>query len=157
MKRYLFLCLLLGSCGQQGPSYEKKDVDSAAAKLAATSPYEKIPEFRDSVQSEPVTEYSERTENPLNEWYFSVKIFETKKTFHYLMKLQYEEMKGEDILKLPNTGTAPKPVIQKGPDKYSCIVGFMDMNNQFREYKKVYVTGNHLKITALKHYATWVK
>jgi hypothetical protein len=60
---------------------------------------------------------------------------------------------GEDTLKLPNFGTLPRPVIQKGKEKYSCIIGFMDKQNQFREYKKVYVKGNQLKITALKHYA----
>lgn len=156
MKRYLFLCLLLWSCGQGG-SDNQKSVDTVVVKTPVTNPYDKIPAFRDTVQSDPVAEYSERTDNPLNEWYFSVKIFETKKTFHYLIKLQYEEIKGEDTLKLPNTGTEPKPVIQKGPEKFSCIIGFMDKDNQFREYKKVYVTENHVKITALKHYATWLK
>jgi hypothetical protein len=50
-------------------------------------------------------------------------------------------------------GAEPKPVIQKGEDKYSCIVGFMDNNNQFREYKKVYVKNDELKVTSLKHYS----
>ena len=30
------------------------------------------------------------------------------------MKLQFEEITGEDTLRLPNFGNDPKPVIQKG-------------------------------------------
>jgi len=112
-----------------------------------------IPEYRDTVRKDAVAEHQEKTDNPLNNWFFSVKLYETPKTFHYLIKLKFEEIQGEDTLKLPNFGTLPKPVIQKGKEKYSCIIGFMDKENQFREYKKVYVKGNHLKITALKHYA----
>lgn len=112
-----------------------------------------VPEYRDSVRKEAVAQHAEKVDNPLNDWYFSVKLFETPKTFHYLIKLNYEEIYGEDTLKLPNFGTMPKPVIQKGKEKYSCIIGFLDKNNEFREYKLVHVKGNHLKITALKHYA----
>lgn len=112
-----------------------------------------IPEYRDSVSKEPVAQHQEKVDNPLNDWYFSVKLYETPKTFHYLVKLRYEEIRGEDTLKLPNFGAIPKPVIQKGNEKYSCIIGFLDKENKFREYKKVYVKENRLKITALKHYA----
>ena len=112
-----------------------------------------IPEYRDSVSKKPVAEYQEKVNNPLNEWYFSVKVYETPKTFHYLVKLKYEEIEGGDTLKLPNFGTFPKPVIEKGKDQYSCIIGFLDKEGKFREYKKVYVVANHLKITTLKHYA----
>jgi len=112
-----------------------------------------IPEYRDSVSKEPVAQHVEKVDNPLNDWYFSVKLYETAKTFHYLIRLRYEEIQGEDTLKLPNFGTLPRPVIQKGNEKYSCIIGFMDKQNKFREYKKVYVKANRLKITALKHYA----
>ncbi len=112
-----------------------------------------IPQFRDTVSKQPVAQHVEKVDNPLNDWYFSVKLYETPKTFHYLIKLRFEEIQGEDTLKLPNFGTLPKPVIQKGSEKYSCIIGFMDKENKFREYKKVYVQGSRLKITALKHYA----
>jgi hypothetical protein len=112
-----------------------------------------IPEFRNTVSKEPVAQHVEKVDNPLNDWYFSVKLYETPKTFQYLIRLRYEEIQGEDTLKLPNFGTLPKPVIQKGNEKYSCIIGFMDKQNKFREYKKVYVQGSRLKITALKHYA----
>lgn len=146
------LCLLAISCGQPSSSTagDHRYTDSASA--SSTDP-SAIPEERTIVKKEPVAQYSERTDNPLNEWYFSVALYETPRTFHYLMKLQFEEIRGDDTLRLPNLGIAPVPVIRKGPEKYSCIIGFMDKDNQFREYKKVYVKDDRLKVTALRHYA----
>ena len=116
-----------------------------------------VSETRDSVRKAPVATYSVRTDNPLNEWYFKVQLFETPQTFKYLVKLQFEEIQGEDTLTLPNLGTMPEPVIQPGPEKYSCILAFKDQDGQTRDYKKVYVKNNSLKITALKHYAVTTK
>jgi len=126
----------------------------STGKTVITNPANNIPEMRKEVKIGPVAEYKEKTDNPLNDWYFSAKLYETQKTFYYLMKLQFEEIKGEDTLKLPNFGYEPKPVIQKGKDKYSCIIGFMDDSNKFREFRLVHVeNNNHLKVTALKHYS----
>ena len=154
-KRNLLLCcLLVAGCRETAPKETvKEDASKPAAAAAETPPAEKIPMYRTTVSTEPVAEYKQKTENPLNDWYFSVKLFETPKTFQYVMKLKYEEMEGDDTLFLPNVGTLPKPVIQKGDDKYSCIVGFMDNHDQFREYKKVYVKNDELKVTSLKHYS----
>jgi len=153
--KIIFFALVTGvlaGCGHAATQKETAKNDSSQAP-AVVNAANGIPPYRDVIKKEPVAEYRERTDNPLNEWYFSVRLFETRKTFHYLIKLEYEEIHGQDTLKLPNFGTMPQPVIRKGPDKYSCIIGFMDKENQFREYKKVYYTGDRLKITALKHYA----
>jgi hypothetical protein len=154
MKRrnLLLCCLLAAGCRETAPNNEAKTATEKPAAVAE-KPIEKIPPDRTTVNKEPVAEHKEKTENPLNDWYFSVKVYETPKTFDYLMKCKYEELEGDDTLHLPNMGTAPKPVIKKGDDKYSCIVGFMDNNNQFREYKKVYVKNDQLKVTSLKHYS----
>lgn len=154
VKQFLFLLacfaiLLHFSCSESAEK-NKDDQGLETNKKPLTI---SIPQFRDSVSKAPVAQHQEKVDNPLNDWYFSVKLYETPKTFHYLIKLQYEEIQGEDTLKLPNFGTFPKPVIQKGSEKYSCIIGFLDKENKFREYKKVYVKENRLKITALKHYA----
>jgi hypothetical protein len=146
-----FFLLLLISCGQDNATKNAAAQNDTASNTSTLRP-ENVPLERDSVNKEPVAEYKVRTENPLNEWYFQVQVFETPKTFNYLIKLEYEVVRGQDTLKLPNFGMMPKPVIQKGDDKYSCIIGFMDKDNQFREYKKVYVKGNALKIEAIKHY-----
>ena len=159
--RYLLLgCLLAAGCHETASNNEATKSDAGTtqknADLKTPPPAKKVPLYRNSVSTEPVAEYKEKTSNPLNDWYFSVKLYETPKTFQYLMKLKYEELEGDDTLKLPDFGDMPKPVIQKGPERYSCIIGFMDHNNQFREYKKVYVKNNELKVTALKHYAVAV-
>jgi hypothetical protein len=153
-RNLLFCCLLAAACQGTAPKEETKA--GAATKTPPTTqapPAEKVPMYRTTVNTEPVAEYKVKTENPLNDWYFSVKLYETSKTFQYVMKLKYEEMDGDDTLNLPNVGVMPKPVIQKGEDKYACIVGFMDNHDQFREYKKVYVKNDELKVTSLKHYS----
>ncbi len=149
---FALITLLITSCGQSPSQKETVKSDSSQVPTvvnAATN----VPMLRDTVQKQPIAEYRQRTDNPLNDWYFAVRLYETRKTFQYLIRLEYEEIHGEDTLKLPNFGALPKPEIRKGDDKFSCIIGFLDKDNQFREYKKVYVTGNRLKITALKHYA----
>ena len=67
--------------------------------------------------------------------------------------MQYQEIRGEDTLKIPDFGVEPKPAIQKGKDRYSCIIGFMDNENKFREYKLVSVrNGQELKLTTINYY-----
>jgi hypothetical protein len=128
--------------------------DSAAAKRPALPMFRRNPEHRAHVKKEAVAEYKVRTANTLNELYFSVSLYETSETMKYLVKMDFEGLTGEDTIKLPDMGTQPHPVLQKGPEKYSCIVGFPDNDKNFRELKKVYVTdkGQELKITTLKHY-----
>ena len=157
-RKLLLCCLLAAGCRETTPTTEGAVTKAGSAEktnapaIKAPPPAEKVPLYRATVKAEPVAEYQEKTDNPLNDWYFSVKLYETPKTFQYVMKLKYEEMEGDDTLNLPNVGVLPKPVIQKGEDKYSCIVGFMDNHDQFREYKKVYVKYDQLKVTSLKHY-----
>ena len=146
MKLLFFLSFILSiSCNDLSNTEEKKATNVAVKPI--------VPELRETVKMSPVAEYREKTENPLNDWYFSVQLFETRKTFHYLIKLQYEEIRGTDTLKLPNFGISPQPAIEKGNEKYSCIIGFLDKDKKFREYKKVYVKENRLIITAIKHYS----
>jgi hypothetical protein len=141
----------LSSC--QPNNKQSSDNDSSANKPVIINPTNNVPQLRSVVKTEPIDQYKEKTDNPLNDWYFSVKLYETPITFHYLIKMQFEEIRGEDTLKLPNFGYDPKPVLKKGNEKYSCIIGFMDDKNVFREYKLVHVSNGSLKITALKHYA----
>jgi len=89
----------------------------------------------------------------LNDWKFAVNIYETKETFHYLMKMQYMELRADDTLKIPNFGTAPKIEIKQGSEPLSCIVGFLDKNNQFKEYKLVSIKDKNLSVHILHRYA----
>jgi hypothetical protein len=156
---FVFFSLLISTffsaCHSNTGNNTSSDSLAATGKKAGDVKSIHNPEFRKDVKKEAVAEYKERTDNRINDWYFSVRLFETDRTDNYAMKIQFEELKGEDTIRLPDLGTPPKPVIQKGKDKYSCIVGFMDNDNQFREYKLVYVTpkGQDLKIKTLKHYS----
>ena len=111
------------------------------------------PEYRKKIKQDPVAVFKEKTDNPLNDWYFSVQLYETKRTFYYLLKMRFEEVTGEDTLKLPDFGMEPKPALVRGKDRFSCIIGFYDKENKFREYKLVSVKeGRELKLTTLNHY-----
>src|SRR6478609_8277576 len=127
--------MIIVSCSENNPAGSKENTETN--NPITTKPV--VSTTRDTVNSAPVATYAVRTDNPLNEWYFKVQLFETPETFKYLVKLQFEEIQGEDTLTLPNLGTMPEPVIQKGPDKYSCILAFKDQDGEIREYKKVYV------------------
>lgn len=144
----LFCCILFG-CNETA---EPTAIPPGQQSVQRDSLPPSVSEDRSIVAKEAVARYEEKVDNPLNEWYFRVQLFETPSTFKYRMKLQYEEIRGEDTLKLPNFGTMPKPEIRKGPTPYSCIIGFLDKNAVFREYKKVYVVNGALKVTTLKQY-----
>lgn len=128
--------------------------DTTAARHQALPMFKRNPELRAHVKKESVAEYRIKTENQLNDMYFSVRLYETPVTMKYLAKVEFEGVTGEDTIKIPDLGMPPHPVLQKGSEKYSCIIGLLDNNKTFRELKKVYVTdkGQELKITTLKHY-----
>jgi len=114
-----------------------------------------IPEIRTNINPKPVVTYHEKDDDALNDWGFDIKVYETQKTFYYLMKVKFEEIDAVDTLKLPNAGIKPVVELHRGNEKYSCIVGFRDKQQQFREYKKVSVQNNQLKIKVLAHYGVY--
>ena len=145
--------ITLNSC-HSGNGEPANSPDSPTAKRPALSTFKRNPERREHVKKDPVAEYRIRTDDPLNEMYFSVRLYETPMTMKYLARVEFEGITGEDTIRLPDMGMPPHPVLQKGPEKYSCIIGLLDNKKAFRELKKVYVTekGRQLKITTLKHY-----
>lgn len=147
---FLFCLIIYSSCS---PVEEKQSVTKAEEEAKPISPVDTISLVRSDINKEAVATFSKRTDNPLNEWYFKVNIYETPSTFKYLMRMQFEEIRGDDTLKIPNLGIEPKPVIKPGKEQYSCIVGFLDKDGNFREYKKVYVKNNSLKVTTIRHYS----
>ncbi len=148
---WLASIFFLIGCHSNNANTGVTNTDSVATVTSAAN---NIPEFRKEVKKEPVAEYKEKTDDPLNNWYFLVRLYETPKTFQYRLQMQFEEIRGEDTLKLPDFGIEPKPELRKGKDKYSCVVGFIDKDNKFREYKMVYVKGgNTLKLVTLNHYS----
>jgi hypothetical protein len=108
------------------------------------------PEFRATVKKEPVAEYREKTGHILGD--FVVRLYQTSKTMYYRADVEFEGLPGADTIKLPDLGTEPHPVLQKGGGQYSCIIGFLDSDKQFREVKLVHANGDQLKITTLRHW-----
>jgi hypothetical protein len=143
------LISILLACGQKSASNNDQGTDSTQSALP-------ISLFRDSVASKPVASFRKKTPNDLNDWYFSVDLFETNKRFEYVVKMQYEEAGGEDTISFPNLGIEPKPALRQGKNNYSCIIGFFDNQGAFREYKEVSYANNQLRITTLKYYAVTV-
>ena len=141
----------LSSCHSSGPA---APTDSTGNKRVLSN-YKPNPEDRSAVKKEPVAEYRVRTEDKLNESWFSVRLYETSKTMRYRVAMEFEGLTGEDTVKLPDLGVVPQPSIEKGDNKYACLIGFVDNDHKFREMKKVYITekGQNLKITTLKHYS----
>ena len=115
--------------------------ESAADKKAVPPPmFRRNAEKREHVREGPVAEYKVKTDDKLNDQYFSVRLYETPFTMKYLARIEFEGLTGEDTIKLPDMGIPPHPSLEKGPEKYSCIIGLLDNDQQFRELKKVYVT-----------------
>jgi hypothetical protein len=144
--------IALSACHSSGG--QPAETDTPLAKRKDLPVFKRNPEFRTQVKKEPVAEYKVRTDDKLNEQYFSVRLYQTTATMKYVAKVDYEGLPAEDTITLPDIGILPQPVLQKGPEKYSCIVGLLDNEKAFRELKKIYVTdqGKELKITTLKHY-----
>ena len=112
-----------------------------------------IPAIRKMVKRDPVAIYSERLSGEkLNDWNFAVLVYETERTFHYLLRLQYKELRVSDSLQIPNFGTQPRVEIRKGKEPLSCIIGFLDKKDNFKEYKKVSIKGDRLKLSTLNSY-----
>ncbi|HRH51135.1 MAG TPA: hypothetical protein PLP23_20460 [Panacibacter sp.] len=133
---------------QNTPGTEDKKDSAAIITNTAT-----IPTERAVVSKKAIASFYKKVPDDLNDWHFSVDVYETKETFHYLMKMQYKELLAEDTLKIPNFGIEPKIEIHEGKDKYACILGFLDKENKFLEYKQVSVKDDNLKVTVLHRYA----
>ncbi len=141
----LVMALLFFSC--QSDSISSEEVSETKTFIT----HDTIPEIRDSVSKEPVATYASSKGNKLE-----VKVYQTKQTFQFLMKMKYKFLDEPDTLHIPNIGIQPKIVIQNGADNQSCIVGFLDKKNEFKEYKLVTVKTGNLQVKVLKRYFTGV-
>lgn len=117
---------------------------------------ENIPFERKEVNPKPVKTYSETVKSFSTTDEFKVRLYETERTFKYLIKISYKQIEVEDTLRLPNFGIEPSVDIMKGDSiRPSCVLGFLDKENKFRESKLIYFKGNKLKVKVLKHYTVY--
>lgn len=115
-------------------------------------PADTVPPLRDRISAKPAATYSEPISDELNDWKFAVQLYETKKTFQYIVRVQAKEVRVSDSLTFPNLGSVPVPAIQKGKEPYTCIIGFLDNKGDFKEYKKVSFSNDQLRIKTIRTY-----
>jgi hypothetical protein len=147
---YLLLLPVLLSCNTNSGSNDKNQ-DSVVYTT------DKIPQIRSVVNPNPVKTYTETIKSFETTDEFKVQLFETKETFHYLIKINYKNLEAEDTLRVPNFGEVPSVEIIKGDKRPSCITGFLDNNKQFRESKLVFFEDDQIKVHVLKHYGVYTK
>lgn len=146
----LFFVLLIYSCSGNSNQQTK------TASSAEITTNDTIPVVRKQVRKSPVASYIIPINSPLLHQYFGVEVYETPLTFQFLLKMQYEGVLETDTLKIPNFGTWPTVQVSKGPEKMSCIIGFLDKQKQFKEYKMLLAKDDKLKLLVLKRYGVGI-
>ena len=149
MKHLILLIVLFAACNQNKPKLSK-EVNAVSNDTISPA--------RKNVSKTPVAEYIVTMDAKLDRK-FGVRIFETQQTFKYLLVMYYDAMVEKDTLTIPNFGMWPVVKVKPGNEKLSCIIGFLDVRNDFREYKMLSAKNDHLKLTTLKIYgvATYYK
>ncbi len=112
-----------------------------------------IPEKRENVNKDPVASYVIPMGDPKLDRKFGVQIFETPNTFKYLLIMFHDGTEEQDTLNIPNIGISPVLQIRPGKDTLSCVIGFLDKEKVFREYKMLTGTNNQLRLSTIKKYS----
>ncbi len=146
MRVLILLSLLALAVGCNSPQ-EKKETTEKRVVVNDTIPME-----RTDVDPKPVANYSARVPDPLNQYKFAVKLYETPLRFRYRVDVTYKMLDVKDSVDIPNFGYQPKVDVQKYENDLSCMIGFYDAEGTFKELKKVEVVGNDLKIRQVKRY-----
>ncbi len=143
--RCLILIILAGGCAG------KKNIkDDDVATVAAGK--DTIPITRKNISKIAVASYLQPMGDPKLDRKFGVEIFETPLTFKYKLFLYYDGIIETDTLSIPDFGIWPVVNVKPGTEKLSCIIGFLDGEKVFREYKLLSAKNNKLKLTSLKSY-----
>lgn len=140
------LFLLAFAVGCNSPQ-EKKETAEKRVVVNDT-----IPRERTNVDPKPVAAYSARVPDPLNEFKFTVKLYETPLRFRYRVAVTYKMMDVKDSVDIPNFGYQPKVDVRKYENDLSCMIGFYDAKGTFMDLKKVEVVGDQLKMRQVKRY-----
>ncbi len=149
---YLLILSIFGVIGCNNSNGPGAGTDSSSVSITST-----ISPERTVIKPEPIASYRYAIPNDLNAWDFKVSLKETSRRFDYVLEMQYQEMTGMDTISFPNFGFEPEPVIKKGTNNLECLVGFLDKEKKFRDYLKVFVDGDRLRVKTLKQYSVYQK
>lgn len=148
----LFLFLLTGLFACKNNEHPTDKVaDTKVIVLTDT-----IPALRTTVQKEPVASHVQKVPDELNDWKFAVNVYETKRRFHYVVRMQYKELRVTDSLSLPNIGIEPVIQIEKDKEPFSCTLGFPDKKGNFKPLSRASVKGDRLRFKTVASYAVGV-
>jgi hypothetical protein len=150
--KYLFIFFLscFFACKNNGNQTDKV-VDAKVIILTDT-----IPVLRTTVQKEPVASHEQKVPDELNDWQFAVNVYETKRRFHYIVRMQYKELRVTDSLTVPNIGIEPTIQIEKDKEPFSCTLGFPDKKGNFKPLYRASVKGDRLRFKTVASYAVGV-
>jgi hypothetical protein len=97
------------------------------------------------------------TEDPLNKPYFSVKLISTDHTTHYgayKVVANWGGNHAESEFAMPRGGEQLKPVLRKGKDAYTYIIGFLyEDQPEFYDYYQVSAAKGEIKMKYIKAYS----
>ena len=113
-----------------------------------------IPTTRDTINKKPVASYIIPMGDPKLDRKFGAEIFETPETFKFKLVIYNDGAIVNDTMEFPNFGILPVIQVKPGTQKLSCIIGFVDNKNVFREYKMLSIENDKLRLTTLKRYYT---
>jgi len=134
--------VLMQSCNDSSATGSSSSTDGAAANLTE----------RATVNPAAVATYKQKVNDKLNNYYFSVEVYETKKPLDYIVHLGYETMQDADTIHFPNLGYPIRPAIQRTTDSLSCYIGFVDPKGQFQYFKGVWIDQNGINIRTVRTY-----
>ena len=140
----LSLLAFAAGCNQ---TQEKKDATEKRVIVNDT-----IASERTNVNPEPVAAYSAPVPDALNQFKFTVKLYETPLRFRYRVAVTYKTLDVKDSVDIPNFGYQPKVDVRKQEQELSCMIGFYDAEGTFMDLKLVEVVGNQLKMRQVKRY-----
>lgn len=148
--RYCYIIFLFSitSCLQ---NTETKDRSSTGKSAERTT----IPELRNNPAEKPVASYVVPMGDLRLDRKFGVNIYETRFTFKFLLEMYYDGTIQNDTLNIPNFGTWPVVKVMPGEKRLSCIIGFLDTENSFREYKLLSAEDDQLSLKVLKSYGVY--
>jgi hypothetical protein len=145
---------LLCTCIGCHNSHETKTTETPDSTLVIKA--DTISLERNTVQKNPVAAYTEKVPDELNKWVFSVNVYETKRRFHYIVRIQYKELRITDSIHVPNFGIEPTIQIQKDNTPFSCTLGFTDKKGSFKPLSRASVKEERLRFKKVASYAVGV-
>lgn len=147
MKQIGVYCIVFSSllCSCQNQANSESKTENAIA----------IEEDRKDVQSQAIAEFdealTETSAQKLNAFHFKAALFETKKTFVYKLKFEFETQQEESEVFYPNLGFAPQPILRKSTtEKQTIEIGFKNPKGEFMPLKNLVADekGLHLRTVA---------